>query len=514
MRRLTMGLAALLATVVVCAHEVKDTWSIPAKCEVGADAMPQVMDAVDEAPFLMKKLKRPTFPRRLMLLTTDDIAADGKITPAINTMIQRLSKKGGGTLVVPEGHWISGRITLMSNVELRLEEGAVIEFSGSPDDYQPAVFTRHEGVEVMGAGAFIYANKQKNIALTGKGKIIGPPMDVPMRSFPNGRNVVEKDIDYRMPVAQRLCDGIDGRTFYRPKSFSPINCKNVLVEGVTFERSVLWNVNPVYCDNVIIRGITVNSVGVPSGDGIDISSCSNVLIEYSTLNCGDDCFTIKSGRCEDGLRVNRPTTNVVIRYCLAKDGHGGITLGSETAGGINHVYLHDCVFYGTRTGFRFKTRRNRGGTVENIVYENVRLVDVREAFTWDLLGSEMYVGELARRTPPLDITPLTPTVRGITIRNFVVESADRLLTVNAIPEIPCSNVLIENGKVRTNRIVRTMNDVDGFTFRNLEIQATDNRMTFDNSRNVLFDHVTFHVPTGQVDYQIIGENGVNVTPLP
>ena len=273
---------------------------------------------------------------------------------------------------------------------------------------------------------------------------------------------------------------------------------------------MLWNVNPVYCENVIIRGITVNSTDVPSGDGIDISSCRNVLIEYSTLNCGDDCFTLKAGRCDDGLRVNKPTENVVIRYCLAKEGHGGITCGSETAGGIRNVYLHDCLFYGTRTGFRFKTRRNRGGTVEGITYENVKLVNVREAFTWDLLGSKMYMGELARRYPPLDITPLTPTVKDITIRNFTVESADRLLTVNAIPEIPCSNVRIENGKIRTNRIIRTMNDADGFTFSKLEIQATDNRMVFDDSRNVTFDNVTFYVPGNALDLEIKGRKAGNI----
>ena len=478
---------------------------------VGAAAMPERIESLANAPFKMKDLRRPTFPDRSVTVTEVAVAADGKITKAVNGMITDLSKRGGGTVIVPEGYWKSGRIVLKSNVNLHLEKGAVIEFSGSIDDYQPAVFTRHEGVEIMGAGAFVYANNEKNIALTGNGKIIGPPMDVKMRTLPNGKSVVENDVPHDMPVKERVCDGYDGRTFYRPKSFSPINCKNVLVEGVTFERSVLWNVNPVYCENVIIRGITVNSTDVPSGDGIDISSCKNVLIEYSTLNCGDDCFTLKAGRCEDGLRVNKPTENVVIRYCLAKEGHGGITCGSETAGGIRNVYLHDCLFYGTRTGFRFKTRRNRGGTVAGITYENVRLVDVREAFTWDLLGSKTYMGELARRYPPLDITPLTPTVKDITIRNFAVESADRLLTVNAIPEIPCSNVLIENGKIRTNRIIRTMNDADGFTFRNLEIQATDNRMTIDDSRNVTFDDVTFYVPGNALDIEIKGNKTEGIT---
>lgn len=301
-----------------------------------------------------------------------------------------------------------------------------------------------------------------------------------------------------------------GRTFYRPKSFAPINCKNVLVEGVTFEKSVLWNVNPIYCDNVIIRGITVNSTKVPSGDGIDISSCRNVLIEYCTLNCGDDCFTLKAGRCEDGLRVNRPTENVLIRYCLSKDGHGGITCGSETAGMIKNVYLHSCVFYGTRVGFRFKTRRNRGGGISDVLYENVRLVDVREAFTWDLLGTPMYVGELARRNPPLDITELTPVVKNITIRNFIVESADRLISVHGIPEIPCSNVLIEEGTVRTNRIFKSMDDIDGLTMRNMDIHATDNTMNIDDGRNITFDRVRFYVPENRLNMNIKGSKAGNI----
>lgn len=501
----------LIAVLPVLALNVSAGNIVLNENTVGAKAMPAVIEDIAGTPFKMKTPERPTFPDRTVTVNKGSIGADGKITEAINGLIADISKRGGGTVKVPSGHWMSGRIVLKSNVNLHLEEGAVIEFSGSIDDYQPAVFTRHEGIEIMGAGAFIYANKEKNIALTGKGTIMGPPMSASMRTLPNGKSVVENDVPHDMPVKQRICDGYEGRTFYRPKSFSPINCKNVLVEGVTFERSVLWNVNPVYCENVIIRGITVNSTDVPSGDGIDISSCKNVLIEYSTLNCGDDCFTLKAGRCEDGLRVNRPTENVVIRYCLAKEGHGGITCGSETAGGINNVYLHDCLFYGTRTGFRFKTRRNRGGTVAGITYENIRLVNVRGAFTWDLLGSATYMGELARRYPPLDITPLTPTVKDITIRNFTVESADRLLTVNGIPEIPCSNILIENGDIRTNRIIRTMNDADGFTFRNLEIQATDNRMTIDDSRNITFDNVTFHIPDNTLDIEIKGKKAGNIT---
>lgn len=479
--------------------------NIVGRNEVGAVFMPKDIAPLSGVPFKMKSLRRPSFKNTDVVVTTADVDERGMITEGLNKTIENLSKKGGGRVVVPAGHWHTGRITLKSNIDLHLEEGCILEFSADIDDYQPAVFTRHEGIEVMGAGAFIYANNAKNIALTGRGKVIGPPMDVEMRRLRNGNSVVEKDIDYRLPVEQRICDGHEGRTFYRPKSFAPINCKNVLVEGVTFERSVLWNINPIYCENVIIRGVTVNSVGVPSGDGIDISSCKNVLIEYSTLNCGDDCFTLKSGRAEDGVRVGKPTENVVIRYCLAEKGHGGITCGSETAAGIKNVYLYNCAFDGTRTGFRFKTRRNRGGGIWDIYYDNVRLIDVNEAFTWDLLGSKMYMGELAQRNPPLAITPLTPVVKDIRISNFVIESADRMMSMNTIPEVPTTGVVIENGTVRTNRIFKSMNDVGGLTLKNLTIQSTDNTLNIDNSRGLTFDNVSFFVPTGSLKYNITGE---------
>ena len=111
-------------------------------------------------------------------------------------------------------------------------------------------------------------------------------------------------------------------------------------------------------------------------------SCKNVLIEYCTLNCGDDCFTLKAGRADDGLRVGKATENVVIRHSLAQHGHGGITIGSETAGMIKNLYVHDCVFDGTRTGIRFKTRRNRGGGSNHTIYERLRMINVGKAFTW------------------------------------------------------------------------------------------------------------------------------------
>ena len=362
----------------------------------------------------------------------------------------------------------------------------------------------------MGPAAFIYANGENNIAITGEGTIYGPPMDAEIRKRPNGASVVEKDVPWDMPIEQRIYDGMEGRTFYRPKTISPINCTNVLIEGITMERSTLWNVVPIYCENVIIRGITVNSTKVPSGDGIDIESCKNVLIEYCTLNCGDDCFTLKAGRAEDGLRVGKPTENVVIRYSLAQHGHGGITCGSETAGVIKNLYVHDCVFDGTRTGIRFKTRRNRGGGSDNTYYERLRMINVGKAFTWDLLGSAYYMGELAARYPARKVNRLTPDVKNILIKDFIVESADQFFTANGIPEIPFNQVVIENGEIKCKKLIGALNDAAGFTMRKLTIESLHNDIHILDGKDILFEDIHFKLPAGEIMVNVEGERSGNI----
>ncbi|MBQ8521936.1 MAG: glycoside hydrolase family 28 protein [Bacteroides sp.] len=452
----------------------------------------------------------PVFPDFIVNLEDKGIDGACLISPIANQTIEEVSKRGGGTVVVPAGHWKAGRIVLKSNVNLHLEEGAVIEFGGKAEDYLPAVFTRHEGMEIMGPGAFIYACDEKNIAVTGKGMIMGPPLDAEIRKRPNGPSVVENDIPWDMPVAQRIYDGMEGRTFYRPKTISPIRCTNVLVEGVRIERSVLWNVVPIYCENVIIRGITVNSTEVPSGDGIDIESSKNVLIEYCTLNCGDDCFTLKAGRADDGLRVGRPTENVVIRHSLSQHGHGGITWGSETAGVIKNVYVHDCVFDGTRAGLRFKTRRNRAGGADGVWAERLRMINVGNVFTWDLLGSARYMGELAARYPERSVNRLTPDVKNIHVKDFVVEGANWLIAANGIPEIPFGNVLIENASIKTKQLVRSLNDVRDFTLRRSEIESEKDTIKILDGRNIRFEQLKVSVPTDKINVLIEGKRSEDI----
>jgi polygalacturonase len=482
--------------------------AVPHKGQVGAAVMPDEIAPV-KAPFPMPAFRKPVFPPLAVRITELGAKPGTKVTAAIQGAIDDVSSRGGGTVIVPPGAWHTGRISLKSNVNLHVEQGAELVFSGEVEDYRPAVFTRNEGVEVMSLGALIYANGQRNIAVTGRGRLIGPPKDSAVRKQVMNADVIEKVVPHDKPVAERVYEGQGGGFIFLPMFISPINCRDVYVEGVTLENTAFWNIVPVYCDGVIIRGVTVESVGIPRGDGIDVESSRNVLIEYCTLNCGDDCFTIKAGRGEDGLRVNKPTENVVVRHCLAREGHGGITCGSETAGMIRNLYVHDCVFDNTGTGIRFKTRRPRGGGGENIVYERIRMNLTGAAFNWDMLGSRTYVGELADRLPAREVNRLTPRYRNITARDIVVERASQFVKVTAIPESPLENVLIENADVNAKRLFAAA-DVKGFTIRNATVRSEDTTMNFVDGRDVTFDAVRWVVPGDALTVNITGESSDDV----
>ena len=480
---------------------------IPVPDKVGAEIMPQFIAPFHDVPFNMPKLQYPKFPDYSVNIKDNGATVDKPITELVNRLIMETSRKGGGKVVIPSGKWKSARIILKSNVNLYLEKGAEIEFSGEPKDYLPSVYTMHEGRQIMGSGSFIYACNEENIAITGKGHIYGPSMDSPIRKNSNSIAWIEKDFPEK--TEERIFDGMEGRHFFAPKVIAPIQCKGVFIEGMTIERCMFWNVNPILCEDVIIRGVTVNSVGIPSGDGVDITCSKNVLVEYCTMNCGDDCYAVKGGRDEEGARMGIPTENVIIRYCFAKAGHGGLTTGSETGGGIKNIYAYNCVFDGTDMPLRFKTRRPRTGITENIFYEKLRIKDAKTVLVWDLLGSYNFVGELANRLPLRPVTALTPTVRNVRIKNFIVEAANCFISARGIPELPINNVKIEDGTVQCNNLMPIMHDFENFTLRNLSIKSKQNKIHVLKGKNLLMENIELSLPENKLYLKVEGSKDIN-----
>lgn len=449
--------------------------------------MPREIEPVN-APFDMLEMQRPKFPARSITLRR---AKD------IQKHIDALSRKGGGTLNIPEGVWQTGRIVLKSNVCVNLAEGAELHFSGDVKDYMPAVPCRNEGVDIYGPGAMIYADGAENIAVTGKGKLVAPSRDCELlqltmagipesvQDMPLEQRVFDSFHKHDIPFANRALSpsSVHPSPLCLPVFFGPMNSRNVLLEGVTLEKSVFWNIVPVYCENVIIRGVRVESAGIARTDGIDVDSSVNVLIEYTYLDCGDDCFTLKSGRGMDGVQKARPTENVVIRHCFANHGAGGLTVGSETAAGIRNVYMLDVTIGEPQYGIYFKTRRPRGGGGENLWFENVRMLNPRKrAIYWDMLGSPTYVGKWAERYPEAETEDetlyygqtlrnggvaggiLTPWFRNIHFKDVTIDKCPDFIKAIGLPESPIDNVTFENVK-SPNRSI-TLQDVGKFQIDN------------------------------------------------
>ena len=470
--------------LVLCASLTAWAIEIP---KAGPQYMPAEVEPI-VAPFDMSGVHKPEFATATTMVK---MAKKGLSTKAIQAAIDKMSAKGGGTVVIPDGQWLSGRIMLKSGVRLHLSDGAVLTFSGDIKDYQPAVLTRNEGYDVMSLGAMIYANGAENIGITGKGHIVGPSIDCEMYVKNRDYLAVEQCVDITKPIAERLCDGQEGRPVLLPMMIAPVNCKNILIEGVTIDQGLFWNIVPQYCDNVIIRGVMVNSAGHGRTDGIDIESTTNSLVEYCSLDCGDDCYTIKSGRGEDGVKIGKPSVNVVIRHSIALRGGGGLVLGSETAANMYNIYMHDCHFEGTEQGIRFKSRRPRGGGGHDVWVERVMMKNIlHNAFTVEMLGSAKWVGELANRYPAREVNALTPEFKNIHVKDITIDGCSRFIDVRALPERPLTNVLIENADVRCKDFLR-MQDADGFVLRNASVHTSSPTANVDGCKDVVLFDVSF-----------------------
>ena len=379
---------------------------------VVAEAPDQIAPA--KTPFGDFLISRPSFPHRNFDIRDYGAKEGGTIknTEAIRKAIQAAASTGGGRVIIPVGVWLTGAIDLENNVDLYLANGAELLFSQDYHDYLPAVFSRHEDTECYKFSSFVYANGKRNIAITGEGVLNGQGQawwDWKRTKRSSDERLIEM-VNANVPVDQRVFDGTNDN-FLRPAFFQPMNCTNVLVEGVTFKYGAFWTITPTYCDSVIVRRVKIITEGpeghAPNGDGVDPSSSKNILIEYCEFRTGDDCVAIKSGRDKDGLRVDKPTENVVVRHCTGFQGHGGIVIGSETSGGVRNVYASDCTFDGTDRIVRVKTARGRGGVIENMWFEHLSADTIQqEAIHVNML----YTG---KRFPAQPVTKTTPTIRNL-----------------------------------------------------------------------------------------------------
>ncbi len=408
-----------------------------------------------QLPFSMPEVAAPVFPKKTVSLTRYGAKGDGKTlcTEAFSKAIDELSRQGGGRLSVPQGVWFTGPIVLKSHVDLHLEKGAVILFSGDMDLY-PVIETNYEGELRKHCQSPVSAVGQTDIAITGQGIIDGNGICWrPLKK----EKVTEgqwKKFTSKGGVFPRstMWYPSEERVKMRPVLLYLESCRNVLLQGVTFQNSPNWCLHPLLCENLIVDQVMVrNPAYAQNGDAIDVESCRNVLVVNSSFDAGDDGICLKSGRDEQGRRRGRPTENVVVDGCTVFNGHGGFVVGSEMSGGVRNIWVNDCQFLGTDAGLRFKSCRGRGGVVENIYIRNISMADILgDAVTFDLFyGGKSVIEQLesGERINNIAAEPVgegTPVFRNIDIQHVVCRGAHRALWFNGLPEMPISDIRLSD----------------------------------------------------------------------
>ena len=473
--------------------------------------------------FNMPKVAETSFPANTVSIKDFGGIADGrtKNTEAFKKAIDALVKKGGGKLVVPRGMWYTGPIVLQSNINLHVEDGAMIIFSTDKTDY-PLVDVSFEGLETIRCQSPISARNAKNIAITGKGVIDGSGdawravkksklSEVEWKKFIASGGILsidgktwfpsesykkgfEASTNFNVPDKISKSELETVRDFLRPVMVSIVGCDQVLLDGPTFQNSPAWNLHPLMTSNLILRNLTVrNPWYSQNGDGVDLESCKNVLIYDNTFDVGDDAICIKSGKDADGRKRGMPTENVIIKNNMVYHGHGGFVIGSEMSGGARNLHVSDCTFIGTDIGLRFKTTRGRGGVVENIYIKNIDMINIPT----QVIGFNMfYEGaspvleegqkEEGNKAPEkvYPVTEETPVFRNIYFKNIMASNSDEAITLFGLAEMNLKNIVIEDSKFETKKGISIV-DADGIQFKNVNVKyQTGTGTAIYNSKNI------------------------------
>lgn len=473
--------------------------------------------------------------------------ADGQFlnTKSINDAIDAANKRGGGVVLVPKGMWLTGPIVIKSNVNLHLQKNAVLLFTTDFKQY-PLVRGNWEGLEQMRNQSPLSASNATNIAITGYGvidangdawrmvkkdkltesqwkKLVasgGQLSDDKKTWYPSEKSF--KGSQLKNPgeiLPEKTSAFYDSvKDFLRPNMLVFTQCKKVLLEGVTFQNSPAWCLHPLMCEDLTVRNVYVkNPWYAQNGDGIDVESCKNVLIENSTFDVGDDGICIKSGRDAAGRKRGMPTENMLVRNCVVYHAHGGFVIGSEMSGGARNLYVKDCTFIGTDIGLRFKTTRGRGGIVENIFVDNIVMKDiVGEAILFDMYYAAQdpvaLVGE--KREPPkvesLPVSEGTPQFRNFYISKVVCNGAAKGIFVRGLPEMNVQQIQLKDMVIAAKEGL-DMTEGTGITLSNIQLitENTNPVLNIHNSKDIVLDKITY-TPEAELLLNVSGEKSNSI----
>jgi len=386
--------------------------------------------------------------------------------------------KNKGTVTFPAGTYLTGSLFLKSNTTLEVPEGVTLIGSQKLEDY-PMLPTRIAGIEMTWPAALINVRDQQNVTITGRGTIDG---DGPIwwKSYWDLRATYE-------PKGLRWASDYDAR---RPRLILFQNSSNIhLGGGIILKRSGFWTVQILYSHNVTLDGVTIrNNEGGkgPSTDGIDIDSSRDVLVQHADIDVNDDALCLKAGRDSDGLRVNRPTENVVLRDSIIRHGAAAVTIGSETSGGFRNIEAYNLTaLAGVPSGVLFKSARTRGGFADDIRIHDLTLegvaVPIHITMNWNPTYSYATLPPDLKDPPSYYITlttPVTPPDKGLAhfhnvhIWNIKATGAKRAFDVSAYPAAPLEDFKIDHLNIEA-QAAGTIANAKNWTLTDNTIQTAD-----------------------------------------
>ena len=469
-------------------------------------------------PFDMPEVQIPKFKKdTLSIVDFGAVPNTGELcTKAINNAIMKCSESGGGVVVIPSGLWTTGPVYLKSNVNLHTQNGAYILFTSDLDQYK-LINSYFEGNKVIRCESPIMGVGLENIAITGEGIFdgngskwrpvkIGKMSDEQWKNMVNSGGILSKDRKTWYPSEEALIGNeqkdklpkvpsIENMKPYkqalRPVMVSLVNCKKLLLDGVTFQNSPAWNVNPLMCENVTLSNLNIrNPWYSQNGDGLDLESCRIGTVTNCRFDVGDDAICIKSGKDQEGRERGKPTELFVIKDCVVYHGHGGFVIGSEMSGGVRNLFIKNLTFIGTDCGLRFKSTRGRGGLVENIWMEDIRMSDIPteairfEMYYFNKSGVEdPLTGEMIVEKVPVSET--TPVFKNMYFKNIYVDGAKQALKIMGLPEMPVENIQFKNMIVRSDVGIR-INYASKIDFENIDLKLDKPgiAVSLSNSRNI------------------------------
>jgi polygalacturonase len=500
--------------------------------------------------FKMPQIQEPVIPGFSVKITDFGAVADGRTlnTQAFADAIVTVTAKGGGKVIVPAGIWLTGPIMLKSNLEIYTEPGALVIFSDNKDLY-PVIKTSFEGLDTWRCISPIYGKNIENVAFTGSGvwdgsgdswryvkksKLTGSQW----KNLVASGGIVDESGDAWYP-SEQFRKGMMGsgdqnvrddlktkedfeviRDYLRPVMLSIQNSKHILLDGPVFQNSPAWCLHPLMVENLVVRNVTVrNPWYSQNGDGIDVESCKNVLIENCNFDVGDDAICIKSGKDEDGRRRGVPCENLVIRNNIVYHGHGGVTVGSEMSGGVRNMHVSNCTFMGADVGLRFKSNRGRGGVVENIFISDIFMTSIPTyAISFNLYYGGKSISEMMDEgvkenfAEPEPVSEETPRFKNITIKNIILKGALQAVFMQGLPEMSLENIVLSNMSLEADKGFSVI-DAHGVTIENIEMETqTETIFEFYNCKDVAFSKNRFDTSSAK-SITVNGSKSENISLL-